>query len=178
MISVWYLPRETQTRLSGLYFGSGIAGAISGLLAYAIAKMDGISGFRAWRWIFIIEGLASILVGICGFLLLPDSPGLSRGWLRPDEIRFLEIRQRAIPGRTSHGREREDSEGGKGTKYLLDRDSWRTVWSAVSAWNVILTGLTYTCFAAPIVALKFNLPSIVKAMYVPIPRALQFKSSS
>ncbi|KAJ4413926.1 hypothetical protein N0V82_008231 [Gnomoniopsis sp. IMI 355080] len=166
LISVWYLPRESQTRLSGLYFGNGAAGAISGLLAYAIAHMEGIGGFLAWRWIFIVEGLASVIVGICGFALLPDSPAQSRRWLRPEEIRYLEVRQRATPGRKSHGREREVSEEGKGAKYiaLLDRDSWKMVWSAVSAWNVFAMGLIYMCFSAPTVALKFNLPQIVRDM--------------
>lgn len=130
--------------------------------------MEGIGGFLAWRWIFIVEGLASVVVGICGFVFLPDSPGRSRRWLRPEEIRYLEVRQRATPGRKSHGREREVSAEGKGVKYiaLLDRDSWKMVWSAVSAWNVFTMGLIYMCFSAPTVALKFNLPQIVKDMCV------------
>lgn len=151
--------------------GSGSAGALSGLLAYAISKMDGLGGYRAWRWIFIVEGLLSVVVGICGILLLPDSPAQSGRWLSLDEIRYLEVRQRAMPGRRTHGAERDVKSEGKGIKFmaLADRESWKMVWSAVSAWNVYTMGFIYTCFAAPIVALKFNLPQIVQDMFVVIP---------
>ena len=37
------------------YVGSAIAGAFSGLLAYAFAKMDGLQGVAGWRWIFLME---------------------------------------------------------------------------------------------------------------------------
>lgn len=44
-----------------LFFSTAsIAGAFSGLLAFAIAKMDGIGNLEGWRWIFILEGIVTV----------------------------------------------------------------------------------------------------------------------
>lgn len=45
------------------FSAASIAGAFSGLLAFAIAKMDGIGNLEGWRWIFILEGLATVSEG-------------------------------------------------------------------------------------------------------------------
>ncbi|KAM0808454.1 putative Major facilitator superfamily (MFS) profile domain-containing protein [Seiridium cardinale] len=79
------------------------AGAFSGLLAFAIANMDGAGGYRAWRWIFIIKGPASALAGVAAILFMPDSPRSYGCFLTSDEIRYLEVRQLAVPGRRKHG---------------------------------------------------------------------------
>ncbi|KAJ5016680.1 Major facilitator superfamily transporter [Colletotrichum sp. SAR 10_99] len=50
IISKWYLPNETQTRIAILYTSAASGGAFSGLLAFAIAKMDGVGGYEGWRW--------------------------------------------------------------------------------------------------------------------------------
>lgn len=43
-----------QTRIALFYTASALAGAFSGLLAFGIAKMDGLGGYEGWRWIFLI----------------------------------------------------------------------------------------------------------------------------
>ncbi|KAG4252881.1 hypothetical protein FPRO03_08330 [Fusarium proliferatum] len=95
IISNWYLPNETQTRIAILYTSAATGGAFSGLLAFAIAKMDGMAGLEGWRWIFLIEGLFTVVVAIMCVFLLCDSPALSTRWLDADEIRYLELRQLA-----------------------------------------------------------------------------------
>ena len=57
---------------------------IGGLLAAAIANMDGISGKPAWAWIFIIEGLLTVLVGITSFWVIQDFPDTAK-FLTEDE---------------------------------------------------------------------------------------------
>ena len=44
------------------------------LLAYAIAHLDGVAGYSAWRWIFILEGIATCVAAGLAFLVLPDWP--------------------------------------------------------------------------------------------------------
>jgi hypothetical protein len=51
VISKWYLPNEIQTRIAILYTSAASGGAFSGLLAFAIAKMDGTGGYEGWRWV-------------------------------------------------------------------------------------------------------------------------------
>lgn len=45
--------------------------SLSGLLATAIIKMDGIGGLAGWRWIFILEGIATVLIALMSGLFLP-----------------------------------------------------------------------------------------------------------
>jgi len=54
LISMYYKRYELQWRLNLFFCGSILAGAFSGLLAYAIANLDGLGGYGGWRWIFIM----------------------------------------------------------------------------------------------------------------------------
>lgn len=85
------MPKDLALRISYFYCASALSGAFSGLLAAAIAQMDGAGGLEGWRWIFILEGLATVVLGVACFFLLIDTPALSMRWLDPDEIRYLEL---------------------------------------------------------------------------------------
>jgi sugar phosphate permease len=87
--------------------------------------MDGIGGYGAWRWIFIIEGLASIIAGVVAMLLMPDAPGSSGYFLTPAEIRYLQVRQLAVPGRRHHGQ----GEGGR-------KFDWKTLVKVLKDWQM------------------------------------------
>lgn len=85
------MPKDLATRISYFYCASALSGAFSGLLAAAIAEMDGVGGQEGWRWIFILEGLATVILGVVTFFLLIDTPALSTRWLEPEEIKYLEL---------------------------------------------------------------------------------------
>jgi MFS family permease len=54
---------------------STLAGAFNGLIAYGIEKdMNGLRGWRAWRWIFLIEGVMPCVAALFVLLLLPNTP--------------------------------------------------------------------------------------------------------
>lgn len=101
LCSYWYMPKDLALRISYFYCASALSGAFSGLLAAAIALMDGVGGLEGWRWIFILEGLASVILGVACFFLLIDTPALSTRWLSPDEIRYLELSMFIKQGGTS-----------------------------------------------------------------------------
>ncbi|GAB1210183.1 hypothetical protein APSETT445_008973 [Aspergillus pseudonomiae] len=148
IISKWYLPNETQTRIAILYTSAASGGAFSGLLAFVIAKMDGTAGYEGWRWIFIIEGLATICLAFLTFFLLVDSPQRSSGWLAPDEIRFLEVRQLA------------NSTQGSQKKGV----AWGALISVLTDWKIYLLILANWSNAVPNYALKFTMPQIIQSM--------------
>lgn len=50
LISMYYTRYEIQWRMSIFFSASIVAGAVSGLLAFAIGKMDGVAGYSSWRW--------------------------------------------------------------------------------------------------------------------------------
>ena len=62
-----------------------------GLLASAISNMDGIQGYSSWRWIFILEGIVTILIGFGSFFFVPDFPAESK-WLSEEERSFIMAR--------------------------------------------------------------------------------------
>ncbi|KAJ3531331.1 hypothetical protein NM208_g8925 [Fusarium decemcellulare] len=73
-ITRWYKKEETSKRFSWYFIGNMTAAASSGLIAYGILQMRGIAGLAGWQWLFIIEGLFTILVGFIFLSLFPDSP--------------------------------------------------------------------------------------------------------
>lgn len=84
MISFWYKREEAQRRFTIYWCSVLVASAFGGLLASAIANMDGVRGYRSWRWIFILEGICTILIGIAAFFLVADFPDEAK-WLTEDE---------------------------------------------------------------------------------------------
>lgn len=71
-LSCWYKRSELGLRLSVFFANAALAGSFGGLLAAAIANMDGLGGKSGWAWIFIIEGLATVLVGIVSWWTVFD----------------------------------------------------------------------------------------------------------
>ncbi|KAH9890858.1 major facilitator superfamily transporter [Xylariomycetidae sp. FL2044] len=151
LVSKWYLPNETQSRIALLYSSAASGGAFSGLLAFAISKMDGVGGLDGWRWIFILEGLLTVIMGTLCFFLLIDSPALSGRWLDADEIRFLELRQAAR--RVTSPKDYREKH--------FDKDALIAV---ICDWKIYLLVFGSWSNAVPNYALKFTMPSIVKSM--------------
>ncbi|VUC32114.1 unnamed protein product [Clonostachys rosea] len=87
LISMYYKRHELQWRINLFYAASILAGAFSGLLAYAIAHMSGVAGYGGWRWIFILEGIATFLIGVFAYFVTPD-------W--PQTAKFLTEEERAM----------------------------------------------------------------------------------
>lgn len=91
LLSMWY-KREEALRRFAIFFNSvTLAGAFGSLLASAIAKMDGVQGHAGWRWIFILEGLLTMVFGILTFFILTDFPEDAK-WLTPEEREFMQAR--------------------------------------------------------------------------------------
>ncbi|KIM42076.1 hypothetical protein M413DRAFT_410689 [Hebeloma cylindrosporum] len=77
-LSSFYTRRELSLRIAFFFSAASLSGAFSGLLAAAIVKMHNVGGKPAWAWIFILEGLFTVLVGIISFFLVPATPRESR----------------------------------------------------------------------------------------------------
>ena len=97
---MWYTRAEAQKRYSFFFSSTSLAGAFGGLLASAIGKMDGIRGYRGWRWIFILEGLLTCVIAICFWFLLPDFPEDAK-WLKEDERAYVKSRLEADQGKSA-----------------------------------------------------------------------------
>lgn len=75
LLSCWYTKKELALRYAFLYSGLVLATAVSGLLAAGIfAGLGGVAGLQGWRWLFILEGAATFLLGLVAFVMLADFP--------------------------------------------------------------------------------------------------------
>lgn len=67
-ITLWYRRHECGLRIAIFFSAATAAGAFGGLLARGIMEMEGVGGLAGWSWIFILEGILTVLVGERRFL--------------------------------------------------------------------------------------------------------------
>ncbi|KAF2797968.1 MFS general substrate transporter [Melanomma pulvis-pyrius CBS 109.77] len=93
ILSKWYTRRELTTRNAILFCGNLISNAFSSLVGAAVlSNMEGTLGHRAWRWLYWIEGAATMLIAISAAFILPDLPHNTRGFTEEErEIAVLRM---------------------------------------------------------------------------------------
>ncbi|KAG9088458.1 hypothetical protein FS749_002146 [Ceratobasidium sp. UAMH 11750] len=91
-LTFWYTRKELALRVGYLFVSAAFAGAFGGLLATAIGQMDGVAGQRGWRWILIIEGLPSVILGCVLPFVLADDPDSAK-WLTEKEKAYIRARR-------------------------------------------------------------------------------------
>jgi predicted MFS family arabinose efflux permease len=89
-LSMFYRRDELQKRIAVFFTAVSLSGAFSGLLAAAIQQLDGKRGLNGWQWIFLLEGLFTILFGLSAFWLLPNSPATIRALNDSERERCLQ----------------------------------------------------------------------------------------
>ena len=145
---MWYCRGEIQLRQAMFFSAASIAGAFSGLLAYAIGKMDGAGGLEGWRWIFILEGIATVVVAVAAFWLLYDFPETA-GFLTQEERDFVVLRLR-YQGQAK-AKDQDVSQHDGGTQALVEQSeefSWKYVKQAFIDWQIWVNIFVYwgVCF--------------------------------
>ncbi|KAF4951331.1 hypothetical protein FGADI_7529 [Fusarium gaditjirri] len=84
-LSTWYTKKELGIRMALLVSGILLSNCFAGLISAGILSgMAGVGHLAAWRWLFILEGLATVVIGVVAFFLLPDYPGTT-SWLTEEE---------------------------------------------------------------------------------------------
>lgn len=87
IIGSWYRGDELAKR-SSIFHATGFIGTmVSGYLMAGVYHLDGMSGFKAWQWLFIVDTVISLPISVAGFFLLPDLPEITTAWwLSKDEV--------------------------------------------------------------------------------------------
>ncbi|KAH8163909.1 hypothetical protein CIB48_g4356 [Xylaria polymorpha] len=88
LISFWYKQEEAQKRFTVYWSSTIVAGAFGGLLSSAISNLGGTRGLSSWRWVFILEGIVTVLVGVVALYSISDFPR-EANWLSESEREFL-----------------------------------------------------------------------------------------
>src|ERR1700760_1069544 len=90
-LTYWF-PAEYRGRvISTLFIAQPVANAVASIASAAILGMDGLLGFKGWQWIFMIEALPAVLLGLVILRLMTDKP-MSADWLAEDERNWLQAR--------------------------------------------------------------------------------------
>ncbi|CAF3778009.1 unnamed protein product [Rotaria sp. Silwood1] len=144
-MSLWYPRKEQAIRLGFFWSFSALAGAFGGLLAFGIGQIKS-STLSPWQLIFLIEGIPTIIVAICCFLFLPDSP---------EHARFLSNEEREIEIR------RMNNDAGASINHSF---SWSQVWSVFTDWKTYIYSIIYITGTIPLQAVTLFLPSIINGM--------------
>ncbi|KAF2166174.1 hypothetical protein M409DRAFT_55044 [Zasmidium cellare ATCC 36951] len=118
-LTLWYTRREVAFRGAIIFSSATLAGAFSGLIAYAVGDTltVGNSGRAPWQWLFLIEGVIAIAFGLVAAALLPRYPDRlqhTKHWL------FSQAEIQLVLERTA-------AWNTKGAK-----TSWRQVWTTLT----------------------------------------------
>ncbi|KAI6122492.1 major facilitator superfamily domain-containing protein [Pisolithus croceorrhizus] len=71
VFSVYYQRRQRSWRVAIFFGGAALAGGFGGIFAYAIGLMNGVGGRKGWQWIFILEGILTVIVSLIAYFLVP-----------------------------------------------------------------------------------------------------------
>ena len=85
----YWVPASGRARLVGAFMTAiPISTALGGPLSSAILGLDGMLGLAGWQWLFLIETIPSLILGLVTLVYLPDTPAQAR-WLTVEERRWL-----------------------------------------------------------------------------------------
>ncbi|QZI70429.1 MFS transporter [Pseudomonas protegens] len=144
-LTYWF-PAAQRARINGLFMTSfAIAGAVGGPLAgFIMTRMSGVGSLANWQWLFILEGIPSVIAGFLVLRYLPEKPANAR-WLTPE--------QRTMVSATIA---REDRAPQK-------QSDLRALLRYPMLW---LCALVYFCLVSGNATIAFWTPSVIKALGV------------
>ncbi|KAI5119273.1 hypothetical protein M0805_008054 [Coniferiporia weirii] len=78
----FYKSTELATRLAWFWGVQNIASAVSGLMASGLLQLQGIGGLFGWKWLFLVDGIITVVVAVLTWFYLPRSASRTKGGLR------------------------------------------------------------------------------------------------
>jgi ACS family tartrate transporter-like MFS transporter len=88
----YWFPAEYRGRvISTLFIAQPVANAVASIASAAILEMNGMLGIKGWQWIFILEAIPAVLLGLLILRVMTDRPARA-GWLAPEEKDWLQAR--------------------------------------------------------------------------------------
>lgn len=142
---MWYKRTETHYRISLFFSAASFAGAFGGILAYGIGFMRGTAGLAGWRWIFILEGLLTVVVAVGAYFFIYNYPGTAE---------FLTTAERNFIVNRLKGTDANNTEA----------FSWDNVKAALKDYKCYLYGLGFHTMSLPLYTLSLFLPTIIKEL--------------
>jgi MFS family permease len=145
-LTYWF-PGERRAKMVALFMTAiGVSQLIGSPVSGAIMQfMDGAYGWRGWQWLFLLEGIPSVIIGVLVLLILPDGPNSAR-WLTEQERDLL-------VARIDHDNASKRELGGRHS--LSDAFKDGRVWALA---------LVYFALATCFYAVGFWMPTIIQEL--------------
>ncbi|KAI2608025.1 putative MFS transporter [Hypoxylon sp. NC1633] len=148
-LSRWYRRSELVFRISLFIVMAPLAGAFGGLLASGILSLDSIGSVRAWRMVFLVEGIITMGLSLIAFATLTDRPETAR-WLSQEEktLAVARVKSERLAQTT-----------------VLDNADRKRLW--LGFWNpaVLATAFIFLLNNITVQGLAFFTPTIVASIY-------------
>jgi len=142
-LTYWY-PAEYRARiLAAFAIAVPVSTVIGAPISGYLLGLDGVGGLKGWQWLFILEGIPSIVLGVVTWFYLTDRP-TGATWLSAEQKRWLATRL------ASEEAARDAAHG-------------MTLGQALSSPKVLILSLVYFGFVGALYGMQFWLPQIVKA---------------
>ncbi len=142
-LTYWFPARE-RARIVALFMAAvPLATMVGGPVSGALLELHGLGGLKGWHWLFLIEGLPAVLLGIVALFLLDDGPERA-GWLSTDE-------RAALTGVLA-----AEAKATRETGYheLVD---------ALTRPRVLVLALLYFCIVVGLYGIGFWMPQVIQA---------------
>ncbi|KAL2000930.1 hypothetical protein VTN02DRAFT_2446 [Thermoascus thermophilus] len=78
LISTWYTRQEQQLRFAFVQSGQVVVLATGSIVNYGLDHLDGRAGLAGWRWMFLVQGLATATIGVVAYWWMVDFPEHAR----------------------------------------------------------------------------------------------------
>jgi ACS family tartrate transporter-like MFS transporter len=90
-LTYWY-PAQERARTVALFATAAvIAGIVGSPLSGLILQLNGAAGLAGWQWLFLLEGVPAVLMGVVVLIVLPDRPQKA-AWLSAEEKTWVQLR--------------------------------------------------------------------------------------
>jgi ACS family tartrate transporter-like MFS transporter len=144
-LTFWFPAREQARAVALFMTASALAGVIAGPVSGGLLELHGLAGLSGWQWLFILEGLPAVILGVWVLRYLPDGPK-DAAWLEVGERAALLMRL-----------ERERRRGTqKRQNSFAEAISNSTVWILSLVYFAIVFGLYGVTFWLPQIIQSFG----------------------
>jgi ACS family tartrate transporter-like MFS transporter len=141
-LTCWFPAAERARAVASFMTATAIAGVVGGPISGALLLLDGVGGLGGWQWLFLLEGLPAVALGLVVLKVLPNGPA-DASWLPAEE-------RQAILARLA------EEHGAAGTTHDLR--------SALTSGRVWLLGAVYFCVVCGLYGISFWLPQILRSL--------------